>query len=919
MALFETSHVGTWPDGFDAGTFTVSEDDAARVAQAHADATWGPPAAIGPMLHVSGLDGHPYAYAIPFLIGADVFPSVADLLARIASLHRDLGMEPEAGHWATPAMTMQLDHEFGRFGTVYVSAQRHRGPILMTTNVLPTFFFMADLASVAASRAGDATETVGETRLGRLMFGNPHEEYVECVAPDRTLLLDSDSMALTEATAFDEVLGQLGDVPEEHDEHVEVAWRTALDDWPGDIDRDALTAGDTVVEIPQPRRMPPVNWTYWCAPTAWTMAFAYWDNYTPGSGTHLGRGKVVDYWFDHDPTMNNVPNLIDEIIDKTKTPPSWAGDAFDIVNAQGYNFSKSSITCNKGNHWGWGDITAEIKAGRPVVVGMMSRQTPTHNNHAMVIYGYRITTTGQRFYKLLNTWGTSWAAQSIELATGIWQDLPMIKMSAERLIPGDIGATIDNIVLTRPGGGDTLNRNFAYDIEWHVTGPAITRTSLFESLDGGRSWNTIVADVPTTQGKNAYRWVPQHEAPRSRVRIEGCTSNGSLVAGDGSRENVTIQTHPLNKWGGWLGLGRPGLELSGLSVGRNTDGRLELLATALDGNLWHRYQTAPASQSWVGWGSMGRPPGVWLRLAEVATNGDGRLEVIALGDDDCVWHRWQPQPSMGPWAGWSGLGRPPGVALRRLSVEANADGRLQVFAIGDDHQIWTSHQETAGSASWSNWACLGGPGAGVKLFSLDSAANTDGRIEIVVGGGTPSGTEFGLKNPKVWLFYQPVPNSTGAWPWLDMGHPTGGAALPVPAISRNADGRLEMFVSGLGGELRHRWQPAPGSGPWSGWASRGRPGIGESLLATLDVARGGDGRLEAFGLSARTGPGGRVDLDCRHIWQTKPSNGWSGWGSIGSPPGRSIEFIRAVVRDDGKLELFALSSEDNAVWHNVQG
>ncbi len=920
MPRREISLGTTWPDGFEHEAATVTEDGARRVARSHAEATWGAPATIGPILHVSGLDGRPFAYATPFALESDVFPAVGALLARIGALHREMGMEPEGRHWATPPLMQQVEDEFGRFGTVYVSAQRTRGPILMTSNVLPTFFFMADLASIAVSRAADAAESMEDTRLGRLMFANPHEELVECIVGDRTLLLDADSMEFEEADAFAEALHQPPAGAEEPDDTTDAAWAAAL---AGTPEATATPVGraavDTVVTIPHPMRMPPINWTYWCSPTAWTMAFCYWDNYRPGSGTHLGYGKVADFWFDHDPTMANVPNLIDEIIDKTKTPPSWAGDTFAMINAQGYSFSSSAIVCHAGNNWGWSDIKAEIDAGRPVLVGMMSKSGEDHNNHAMVAYGYRLSATGQRFLKLLNTWGTTWQQQSVELAVGIWQGLPLIKMGAERLQPGG-GTGLDHLVLTQPGGGEKINRLFPYDIVWYVWGASITRTRLSESRDGGRTWHVIAADIPTTTGKNTYRWVPQHEAARSRVRIEGFTSSGSLVAGDGSRQNVVIRSHPLNSWSGWLGLGRPGIDISDMSVGRNSDGRLETVAVTVDGSLWHRYQAAPASQSWIGWDSMGRPPGeTWLRAAELASNDDGRLEVIALGSDGGVWHRWQPQPSKGPWVGWASLGKPSGVTLRRLTLEMNKDGRLQILAIGDDDQVWTSAQSSPGKAPWSSWASLGGPGTGVTVLSLDAAANTDGRIEVVISGGVPSGSEFGLQKPRVWLAYQPTPNKAAPWSaWLDMGHPTGGAGQPVPTVSRNADGRLEMFVPGIGGELWHRWQPAPGSGPWSGWASRGSPRPGEWLMSPLAVGRGGDGRLEAFGLSIRSVSGGSLDLDCRHIWQTKPSNGWSKWGGLGSPLGRTVQSMRAVERQNGRLELFVLTSEDRALWHNVQ-
>jgi hypothetical protein len=39
-------------------------------------------------------------------------------------------------------------------------------------------------------------------------------------------------------------------------------------------------------------------------------------------------------------------------------------------------------------------------------------------------------------------------------------------------------------------------------------------------------------------------------------------------------------------------------------------------------------------------------------------------------------------------------------------------------------------------------------------------------------------------------------------------------------VSHNADGRMEIFARGSDGALWHNWQTGPSNG-WSGWASMG--------------------------------------------------------------------------------------------------
>jgi hypothetical protein len=64
--------------------------------------------------------------------------------------------------------------------------------------------------------------------------------------------------------------------------------------------------------------------------------------------------------------------------------------------------------------------------------------------------------------------------------------------------------------------------------------------------------------------------------------------------------------------------------------------------------------------------------------------------------------------------------------------------------------------------------------------------------------------------------------------------------------------------------------------------------------------------------------GPQLTTETRHIWQTKPSNGWGAWGGLGSPPARTLQWLQAVQRHDGRLELFALAAPDKTLWHAIQ-
>jgi acylphosphatase len=140
-----------------------------------------------------------------------------------------------------------------------------------------------------------------------------------------------------------------------------------------------------------------------------------------------------------------------------------------------------------------------------------------------------------------------------------------------------------------------------------------------------------------------------------------------------------------------------------------------------------------------------------LELCSVQQNADGRLEAFAVGTDNGLWHIWETTPN-GGWSGWASLG---GVITSEPTVARNADGRLEVFARGTDNALWHIWQTAPSAGPWSAWASL------------------------------------------------------------------GGVITSSPTVSNDADGRLQAFARGTDDALWHIWQTAPSAGPWSAWASLG--------------------------------------------------------------------------------------------------
>ena len=165
---------------------------------------------------------------------------------------------------------------------------------------------------------------------------------------------------------------------------------------------------------------------------------------------------------------------------------------------------------------------------------------------------------------------------------------------------------------------------------------------------------------------------------------------------------------------------------------------------------------------------------VWIHLntsikLSVGQNADGRLELFLVGLDNQVYHNWQTSPNTDTWSGWYLLG-PSAQTATSLVVEQNANGALEVFALGTDEYIYHNYQ-------------------------------TDN-----------------------WIGWSQIP---GGWQ---------GKAL---SAGRNADGRLELFLVGLDNQVYHNWQTSPNTDTWSGWNAKGFP----SPVVTLSPTDIGFGNI----------------------------------------------------------------------------
>jgi acylphosphatase len=291
----------------------------------------------------------------------------------------------------------------------------------------------------------------------------------------------------------------------------------------------------------------------------------------------------------------------------------------------------------------------------------------------------------------------------------------------------------------------------------------------------------------------------------------------------------------------------------------------------LDKQLYHRWQTAPNSSQWSeAWTSLGGQWWVGSNPA-VANNADGRLEVFLVGLDKQLHHRWQTAKNdSSKWSEGSPslLNEWPDDS----AVAKNADGRLEVYIVGSDEHLYHRWQTAPNSSVWSvwtegnfttNWNSLGGQ------FSLRGrpavAKNADGRLEVFMV----------WLDRRLYTTSQNVANDSTRNAWTSW-NVLGGEQWPDdPVVAQNADGRLEVFVVGSDKQLHHRWQTTPNSSSqWSEiWTVLG----GEHWPPSSDpgIGRNADGRLEIFLVGS--------DKQLYHRRQTAPnSSTWSeAWISLG--------------------------------------
>jgi hypothetical protein len=332
---------------------------------------------------------------------------------------------------------------------------------------------------------------------------------------------------------------------------------------------------------------------------------------------------------------------------------------------------------------------------------------------------------------------------------------------------------------------------------------------------------------------------------------------------------------------GWTLLGQPGaetgpLELTRLCGASNADRTLEVFALDVTGTMHHIKETAP--DVWSQWAILDHKTGGGEHDFStdsdpyVARQSDGRLQVFAVANRKpgslrsiaqshpvTTWGSWGTLSSRVSSSNFNESIDYDGDVAPPIAFGEHQDGRLDAAFTFNSGGLTTLARmwQTKAANGWSDDAPEFSDSQPDGLTGLAYANQLDGRL-IVFGMVESTNT--------LWYIGEVVANHQwGVWAPL---HGTVGFT-GTPALGRNQDGRLEVFVTGVDGQLWHTAQVAPND-VWTDerWSTVGTTTSTGSPLISVDE----ENRMTVFTFASDG------------IWMSRqelPNGAWSDWYFLG--------------------------------------
>lgn len=284
----------------------------------------------------------------------------------------------------------------------------------------------------------------------------------------------------------------------------------------------------------------------------------------------------------------------------------------------------------------------------------------------------------------------------------------------------------------------------------------------------------------------------------------------------------------------------------------------------------------------------------------VANTSDGRMELFAIGNNGSLYHTYQTSAN-GSWSGWTAMGTSGDKwSINALpAVGVNQGGRLEVFVVGPDSSIYHAYQKVPGSSAATNWSA----------FSIVSSSRVNQTAKLEVGKWANGALELFVIGTDGLLYhnYQTTAGNSTSWSGFYILGGEWDENADV-SIAKENDGRLDVFVIDGQGNLHNSYQTANNSTSWSVWHSLASV---VPVDARTAVARDANGRLNVFVIG--------TDGVCYYRRETAANSptSWTSWASLGTKTWQTDAKPVIAKDQNGSLEVFIVGT-DQHLYHNYQ-
>jgi hypothetical protein len=313
------------------------------------------------------------------------------------------------------------------------------------------------------------------------------------------------------------------------------------------------------------------------------------------------------------------------------------------------------------------------------------------------------------------------------------------------------------------------------------------------------------------------------------------------------------------------------------------------VTTAGDQGVWHAWQTPPpvdaGSESprndppvpgWSDWAPLGKPGGETAQSVALTLLPSGLImALVAAGGE--IRHVRERQPGPGrDWLEWSSLGKPGGAAAMAVAMTTNADGRVEVVALGKSAATGTAptggvgrlwHRTLTPPDNWSPWEPFSPPNRGASEPVV--VGNNSGQVEVfTIDDGTIQHRRLRASGP-------PGPPEG----WAPVGE--NGQVFRQVTACLDARGGVDLAATTHGNDLWNTAETTPGAGKWGPWTPlatvpQASPPAQSGTLQcpTLEIASR-PGRLHLFVVNHNTKGLDQVTAATEEHWQPAVRRSWS--------------------------------------------